>query len=206
MDQQALFSDTTLREKDGEVLGMLRTRASTCTDCNLHKGRTNSVFGEGNLKPKVVFIGESPGGPEDASGHPFQGPAGEMLDKMMARMGLPREDTYLMNVVCCRPPIGSMPSPEDALACQPFCFGQLRVLRPQVIITLGSLAATSILRKQKFLHELRGKWWKWEDIPVRPTYHPNYLIKNPKERNVALVDLEAAVRYLQTGATSQSKE
>lgn len=203
--QQALFSGETLHENNPKVLSEMKARAQSCTACKLHCGRTNVVWGEGNAnEPKVAFVGEGPGLNEDKEGRPFVGRAGELLNKMIARMGLKREDLYICNVVCCRPPENRVPEPEEVTACQPFLFGQLRLIRPQTIITLGATATSTLLRKTKPLGEMRGKWHKWETIPVRPTFHPAYLLRNPKERATTLVDLEAVLNLLRSPKSLKS--
>jgi DNA polymerase len=147
----------------------------------------------------VAFVGEGPGDIEDRSGRPFVGPSGKLLDKMIAKMGLDRsKDTYILNTVCCRPPGNRVPLPDEVLTCRPFFHGQLRLVRPQTIITLGGTATIHLLGKQKLMHEFRGKWHKWEEVPVRPTFHPAYLLRNPKERGLALTDLEAVMHFLRT--------
>jgi DNA polymerase len=178
-----------------------------CRDCKLHETRTNVVFGEGNPnRPIVAFVGEGPGDMEDKTGRPFVGPSGKLLDKMIAKMGLDRmKDCYILNAVACRPPGNRVPDPEEMIACRPFFHGQLRLVRPQTIVTLGATATSNLLRKQKPMHEFRGKWHKWEDIPVRPTFHPAYLLRNPKERGLALTDIEAVMRLIRTGDSAAAK-
>lgn len=203
MTQQTLFTDEALHTGDTQTLSQLRERAAACRECKLCESRAQAVFGVGNPdRPKVAFIGEAPGEREDQQGKPFVGPAGMLLDKMIAKMGLNREqDCYILNAVCCRPPGNRVPEAEELLACRPFFHGQLRLIRPQAIITLGATAAVTLLRKEKPMRDLRGKWHEWESIPVRPTFHPSYLLREPKERASAMVDLDAVTRFLRTGVT-----
>lgn len=207
MNQTTLFSDETIHETDALTLAQLRERALACRACKLCEERSHVVFGEGNPnRPLVAFVGEGPGDMEDRSGRPFVGPSGKLLDKMIARMGIDRaKDCYILNAVCCRPPGNRVPTPEEVIACRPFFHGQLRLIRPQTIITLGGTAATHLLGKQKLMHEFRGKWHKWEHVPVRPTFHPAYLLRNPKERGAALTDLEAVMKLIRTGETAAKR-
>lgn len=207
LNQQTLFTDETIHESDGATLVQLRERALQCRACKLHEERLNVVFGEGNPnRPLVAFIGEGPGDIEDRTGRPFAGPSGKLLDKMIAKMGLDRaKDCYILNVCGCRPPGNRVPLPDEVLACRPFFHGQLRLIRPQTIITLGGTAATHLLGKQKLMHEFRGKWHKWEDVPVRPTFHPAYLLRNPKERGLTLTDLEAVMHLIRTGESATKR-
>lgn len=202
MFQTALFEQGALRAVNEKALTEIRNRVLACTSCKLHSTRKSVVFGEGNQnEPDIAFVGEGPGATEDAVGRPFQGRAGEMLNKMIARMGLQRESLYICNVVCCRPPENRVPEPEEVLACQPYLFAQLRLVRPKVIITLGATATQTLLKKTKPLVEMRGKWHKWESIPVRPTFHPAYLLRMPKERATAVMDLDAVLNYLRAHRT-----
>lgn len=187
-------------------LASMRERALACKACKLCETRKNVVFGEGNGdRPKIAFIGEAPGATEDVQGRPFIGASGKLLDRMIAKMGLDRaKDCYILNVVACRPPENRTPEPAEMMACLPFFFGQLRIIRPQVIITLGATAANALLSKDKPMHDLRGKWFKWEHIPVRPTFHPSYLLREPKARSTAMVDLDAVTRFFRTGETGST--
>jgi DNA polymerase len=195
--QASLFEPAALTDGNLRTLTELRARALACTNCKLHTARQSVVFGEGNTTtPAVAFVGEGPGLTDDRTGRPFQGPAGELLNKMIARMGLQRDALYICNVVCCRPPDNRPPEPDEVAACQPYLLTQLRLIRPKVIITLGATATHTLLKKSKPLVELRGKWHKWESIPVRPTFHPAYLLRAPKERASTAVDLDAAVNLL----------
>jgi DNA polymerase len=197
MLQAALFEKNDLTEGNGRALADIRARALACTSCKLHSTRKSVVFGEGNPhEPLVAFVGEGPGATEDETSKPFQGRAGELLNKMIARMGLKREALYICNVVCCRPPENRTPELDEVVACQPYLFNQLRLVRPKVIITLGATATQTLLKKVKPLMELRGKWHKWESIPVRPTFHPAYLLRNPKERATTSMDLDAVLNLL----------
>lgn len=207
VNQDLLFSDEAINASNGVTLAQLKERALVCQACKLCETRKNVVFGEGNPdQPLVAFIGEGPGDTEDRSGRPFVGAAGKLLDRMITRMGLVRErDCYILNAVCCRPPDNRTPQTEEVIACRPFFHGQLRLVRPKTIITLGGTASVHLLHKQKPMHEFRGKWFEWENIPVRPTFHPAYLLREPKERTTALIDLDAVMHFLRTGEKSARK-
>lgn len=204
--QSALFSSEAMEESTTLSLARLREQAEGCKACGLCETRQKVVFGTGNPNsPKVAFIGEGPGATEDAQGLPFVGPSGQLLTRMIQRMELDREkDCYVLNAVACRPPGNRVPEAKELVACLPIFHEQLKLIRPQVIITLGKTATVALLSKDKDMHELRGKWHKWEGIPVRPTFHPSYLLRVPKERQTALVDLNAVALFLRTGATSAS--
>lgn len=196
--QEALFSRDAIQPSGEAALSAIRERAYACTGCKLHETRARVVFGSGNSsRPDVAFIGEAPRAAEEKENLPFAGNGGEMLKRMMVRMGLPFEKAYFCNVVCCRPvDLQAPPAPEEIDACQGLLHSQLRVVQPRVIITLGLTATETLLRKKKHLFEMRGKWWDWMGTPVRPTFHPNYLVKATKDRASTLVDLEAAMHKL----------
>lgn len=204
--QTSLFDETDLHTADTVTLAAMRERALVCRACKLCETRKNVVFGTGNPdRPKVAFVGEGPGANEDAQGKPFVGPAGKLLDKMIAKMGLDREkDCYILNAVCCRPPENRVPEPDEVIACRPFFHGQLRLIRPRTIITLGGTATSNLLGKQKAMKDFRGKWHDWEGVAVRPTFHPAYLLRNPKERTTTMIDLDAVTLFLRNGQTSSS--
>lgn len=156
----------------------IRNRAMDCMRCMLSKSRRKVVFGVGKAdRPILAFLGEAPGENEDLSGEPFVGNAGKLLDKMIAAMGLKREDVYILNVINCRPPENRDPTKEELEACREFWTQQLRAVRPQVIVALGKVAAVALMKKTMAVHEFRGKWFEWEGIPVRVTFHPAYLIR-----------------------------
>jgi uracil-DNA glycosylase len=202
--QDSLFSDEALHGDPSVGLAQLKERALACHACKLAQTRKNVVFGAGNPnRPKIAFVGEGPGATEDAQGVPFVGPAGQLLNKMILKMGLDREqDCYVLNVVNCRPPDNRTPETDETVACRPYFHGQLRLIRPQVIITLGTTATTNLLQKQKAMKDFRGKWFEWENIPVRPTFHPSYLLRTPKDRATAMIDLDAVTLFLRTGQKS----
>lgn len=201
-----------------DSLEKIREDIGDCTRCRLHQSRTNIVFGEGNPKAKIVFVGEGPGAEEDLQGRPFVGRAGQLLTQMIEktaeREGIPlkRSDVYICNVVKCRPPNNRTPLPDEIETCSQFLFRQLMVIRPKAICALGSTAARALLGTREGVTKLRGKWYYWRDIPVMVTYHPSYLLRpyNADAKRQAWEDLRNLYYYVfRTGdeqaASSASK-
>jgi DNA polymerase len=197
-EQFNLFPREVLQSGSGAALRVLQDRARICQKCKLHESRTNVVFGVGcDIEPPLAFVGEGPGENEDLQGKPFVGRAGELLDRMIAAMGFKRESVYICNVVGCRPPGNRPPEPDEIAACKEFLVGQLRVVRPKVIVTLGATASQSLLKSTKKIGDLRGRWFVWEDIPVRATYHPAYLLRDARKKKDAWSDLQFVLQRLQ---------
>jgi len=167
-----------------------------CKRCALHKGRNTIVFGQGSATARLMFVGEGPGADEDAQGLPFVGRAGQLLNNMIAAMGLAREETYICNVVKCRPPGNRTPEPEEANTCSPFLFGQIDVVRPQVIVALGATAATYLLGQRQPLAGLRGRVHAYRGSSLIVTYHPAYLLRDPRQKKEAWADLQIAMKEL----------
>ena len=167
-----------------------------CTRCALHKGRHTIVFGEGSANARLMFVGEGPGADEDAQGLPFVGRAGQLLNNMIGAMGLRREETYICNVVKCRPPGNRTPEPEEANTCLPFLFRQIDVVRPQVIVALGATAATYLLGQRQPLAGLRGRVHAFRGSSLIVTYHPAYLLRDPRQKKEAWADLQIAMKEL----------
>jgi uracil-DNA glycosylase len=179
------------------VLDQVREELGECTRCKLHKGRRNIVFGVGNPRARLMFVGEAPGEDEDLQGFPFVGKAGQLLTRMIEAMGLRREDVYICNTVKCRPPNNRNPEPDELLACEPFLKGQLAAVRPSAIVTLGKFAAQALLREQTPITRLRGQWREYEGIPVMPTFHPAYLLRSPGEKGKVWDDLKQVMKKLE---------
>jgi DNA polymerase len=177
-------------------LESVRQGLGECTLCKLHKGRHTIVFGVGNPKARLMFVGEAPGEDEDLQGEPFVGKAGQLLTKMIEAMGLRREDVYICNTVKCRPPNNRNPEPDELAACEPFLKGQLAAVKPEVIVTLGKFAAQALLREQTPITRLRGQWREYEGIPVMPTFHPAYLLRSPQEKSKVWEDLQRVMAKL----------
>ncbi len=178
------------------VLEEVRTQIGECTRCKLHKGRHNIVFGVGDAKAKLMFVGEAPGEDEDLQGFPFVGKAGQLLTKKIEAMGLARDDVYICNTVKCRPPNNRNPEPDELEACEPFLKGQLASVRPEAIVTLGKFAAQALLRDQTPISRMRGHWREYEGIPVMPTFHPAYLLRSPAEKGKVWADLQEVMKKL----------
>ena len=178
---------------DPPRLDEVRRALGDCKRCKLCSGRKNLVFGVGNPKARLVFVGEGPGAEEDNQGIPFVGAAGQLLTKMIAAMGYSRDEVYICNVVKCRPPGNRNPEPDEIEACQPFLEAQLNAIRPSVIIALGKFAAQTLLRSDTPITRLRGQWREYVGIPLMPTFHPAYLLRNPAEKKPAWTDLQAVM-------------
>ncbi len=167
-----------------------------CRRCPLHQGRHSIVFGQGDPNARLMFVGEGPGADEDAQGLPFVGRAGQLLNNMIAAMGLKREETYICNVVKCRPPGNRTPEPEEANTCSQFLFRQIDVVRPQAIVALGSTAATYLLGRRQPLAGLRGRVHAFGSASLIVTYHPAYLLRDPRQKKEAWADLQIAMKEL----------
>jgi uracil-DNA glycosylase family 4 len=180
-----------------ERLQALASEASTCTKCGLHEGRHQSVFARGSGASGLVFIGEGPGEEEDRQGLPFVGPAGQLLDRMIAAMQLERDDVYVCNIVKCRPPKNRKPEPEEMSRCMPYLAEQLSLLTPRVIVALGATAVQGLLGSTEGITRLRGQWKLYRGkIPVMPTFHPAYLLRTPTAKRDVWKDLQEVLRHL----------
>ena len=160
------------------TLEQIRAELGDCKRCKLHQKRKNIVFGVGSPTAQLAFVGEGPGADEDTQGIPFVGAAGQLLTKMIEAMGFKRDEVYICNVVKCRPPGNRDPEPEEIDACEPFLKAQLALLKPKAIVTLGKFATMTLLREPNgSITRMRGKWRKYEGIPLMPTFHPSYLLR-----------------------------
>ena len=178
------------------ALQLIRDEIGDCTRCALHTGRNKIVFGDGSPTARLMFVGEGPGADEDAQGLPFVGKAGQLLNNMIAAMGLKREEVYIANVVKCRPPGNRTPEPDEANTCSPFLFRQIDVVRPQVLVALGATAATYLLGQRQPLAGLRGRVHAFRGMQLIVTYHPAYLLRDPRQKKEAWADLQIAMREL----------
>ncbi len=170
--------DPSSESDPAEGLRLIRENLGECTRCRLHEGRNRIVFGEGNPQAPVVFVGEGPGAEEDRTGRPFVGRAGELLTRMIESVGWRREEVYICNIVKCRPPKNRDPAPDEVATCRPFLDRQLLTIRPIVIVTLGKPALSTLLGRNVAITKMRGIWLDWNGIPLLPTYHPAYLLRN----------------------------
>ncbi len=180
----------------GRTLDEIRTELGDCKRCKLCGGRRQIVFGSGNPRAELVFVGEAPGADEDQQGVPFVGKAGQLLTKMIEAMKFNRDSVYICNVVKCRPPENRNPEPDEISACEPFLKAQLASVRPKVIVTLGKFAAQTLLRDQTAITRLRGQWREYEGVPLMPTFHPAYLLRVPAEKKLAWGDLQEVMKRL----------
>jgi DNA polymerase len=178
------------------ALQLIRDDLGDCTRCALHKGRNKIVFADGDPNARLMFVGEGPGADEDAQGLPFVGRAGQLLNNMIAAMGLKREQVYIANVVKCRPPGNRTPEPEEANTCSPFLFRQIDVVRPQVLVALGATAATYLLGHRQPLAGLRGRVHAFRGMQLIVTYHPAFLLRDPRQKKEAWADLQIAMKEL----------
>jgi uracil-DNA glycosylase family 4 len=178
------------------ALQLIRDEIGDCTRCALHKGRNKLVFADGDPNARLMFVGEGPGADEDAQGLPFVGRAGQLLNNMINAMGLQREQVYIANIVKCRPPGNRTPEPEEANTCSPFLFRQIDVVRPEILVALGATAATYLLGQRQPLAGLRGRVHTVRGTKLIVTYHPAYLLRDPRQKKEAWADLQIAMREL----------
>jgi uracil-DNA glycosylase len=174
-------------EKQALLAAMNEKEVAVCKKCRLCETRTQTVFGEGDADAKIVFIGEGPGETEDQTGRPFVGRAGQLLDKMIAGMGLKRQQVFICNIVKCRPPNNRVPAPDEVETCTPYLVRQIEIIRPKVIVTLGLPAAKYMLATNSTMGRLRGQWQQWRGIRLMPTYHPAFLLRAYTDQNRAAV-------------------
>ncbi len=190
------------------ALNLIREDLGDCTRCKLHKqGRKQIVFGVGNPRAELMFVGEGPGADEDAQGEPFVGRAGQLLNNMIKAMGLRREDVYIANVVKCRPPGNRTPERDECDTCSPFLMRQIAVIKPKVIVALGAVAAKNLLAINAPMSELRGRFYdfmpagvrndpSWQGARLAVTYHPAFLLRDPRQKGEAWKDLQMVMKYL----------
>ncbi|MDD5359798.1 MAG: uracil-DNA glycosylase [Sulfurovaceae bacterium] len=170
----------------------LKKQTLQCHLCQLSKTRTNVVFGEGNLSAKIMFVGEGPGENEDKLARPFVGKSGELLTAMIENvLGLKRENIYIANIVKCRPPNNREPSQEEATTCLPFLKKQIEIIKPKIIVTLGSVALKYLTTNELKISKVRGSIIKQDNLTIIPTYHPSYLLRNPSAKKEAFEDLKS---------------
>jgi DNA polymerase len=184
------------------ALSRVRAEIGDCTRCRLCSGRTRIVFGVGNPGARLMFVGEAPGQEEDLKGEPFVGRAGQLLDKMIASIGMRREEVYIANVVKCRPPDNRNPQPDEMETCLPFLAAQIEAIRPAVLVALGKVAASALLREEIAITKARGTMRAFQGIPLMPTLHPAYLLRQytPENRRAVYDDLLQVKAVLEQGA------
>jgi DNA polymerase len=177
-------------------LDAIRQDIGDCTRCRLSKGRKNIVFGVGNIDADIMFVGEGPGADEDEQGEPFVGRAGQLLNNMISAMGIRREDVYIANVVKCRPPGNRTPERDECDTCSPFLMKQIETIKPKVIVALGAVAAKTLLGINDSMVNLRGRIYDFKDTKLAVTYHPAYLLRDPRQKAEAWKDLQMVMKYL----------
>ncbi len=191
------------------ALKLIREDLGDCTRCKLHQqGRKQIVFGVGNPRAELMFVGEGPGADEDAQGEPFVGRAGQLLNNMIKAMGIRREDVYIANVVKCRPPGNRTPERDECETCSPFLMRQIAAIKPKVVVALGAVSAKNLLAINAPMSELRGRWYDFKPAGVRSndpswpgarlavTYHPAFLLRDPRQKGEAWKDLQMVMKYL----------
>ena len=182
---------------EGDTLDLIRDAiGANCTRCKLHKARTQIVYGVGNPKAELVFVGEGPGRDEDIQGEPFVGRAGKLLTQMIEAMGLHREDVYICNVVKCRPPENRLPEKDEIATCSPFLMRQVAAIQPKVICALGSCASQTLLQTNQGISRFRGEWFDFRGAKFIATYHPAYLLRNPGAKGEVWKDLQKVMAVL----------
>ena len=205
-DQLAPLPSATIAPAERTAaLAAVRTQIGDCTRCPLaYAGRHNIVFADGDASARLMFVGEGPGADEDASGLPFVGKAGQLLNNMIAAMGLKREQVYIANIVKCRPPANRTPEFVEATTCSQFLVKQIDIVGPQVIVALGSTAATYLLGVRQSLASLRGRWHRARGAKVVVTYHPAFLLRDPRQKGEAWKDLQMAMKELELNGAAKS--
>ncbi len=187
------------------ALEMVQAEIGDCTRCPLaYAGRRKIVFGDGDPSARLMFVGEGPGADEDETGVPFVGKAGHLLNNMIAAMGLKREEVYIANIVKCRPPANRQPEFVEATTCSQFLVKQIDIVRPEVIVALGATAATYLLGVKQSLASLRGEWHSVRGAKVAVTYHPAFLLRDPRQKGEAWKDLQRVMAEL--GLKPKAKE
>ena len=193
-----LFADASVAQAG--TLSELRAAIGDCRRCKLAPHRTQVVFGVGNERARLVFVGEAPGHDEDVRGEPFVGRAGQLLTEIITKgMRLRREDVYIANVIKCRPPGNRNPEPDEVATCEPFLLRQLEIIAPEVIVALGKFAVQTLLRTKTPITQLRGRWHDYHGIRLMPTFHPAYLLRNPGDKRLVWDDIRKVMGVLGIG-------
>jgi uracil-DNA glycosylase len=209
-DKEQLIEISTKPESftdPAQGLRAIREDIGDCTRCRLAKqGRKQIVFGVGNPRAELMFIGEAPGADEDQQGEPFVGRAGQLLNNMIKAMGLRREDIYIANIIKCRPPGNRTPERDECERCSPFLMRQIATIKPKVLVALGAVAAKTLLAINAPMSELRGKWYDFRGTKLAVTYHPAFLLRDPRQKKEAWKDLQMVMKDLGLVAPPKSPE
>jgi uracil-DNA glycosylase len=202
VSEEELFEVTKSKPESGvsdpaHALRMIRDDLGDCTRCRLSKqGRKQIVFGVGNPKAELMFIGEAPGADEDQQGEPFVGRAGQLLNNMIKAMGLQRENVYIANIIKCRPPGNRTPERDECETCSPFLMRQIAAIKPKVLVALGAVAAKTLLAINAPMSEFRGRWFDFRGTKLAVTYHPAFLLRDPRQKKETWKDLQMVMREL----------
>jgi len=190
-----------------QALRLIREDLGDCTRCRLSKqGRKQIVFGVGNPKAELMFIGEAPGADEDQQGEPFVGRAGQLLNNMIKAMGLRREDIYIANIIKCRPPGNRTPERDECETCSPFLMRQIAAIKPKAIVALGAVAAKTLLAINAPMSEFRGRWFDFRGTKLAVTYHPAFLLRDPRQKKETWKDLQMVMKELGLATPAKSVE
>ena len=197
MEKECGIHEYLLSPKKKDGLSLIKEQVTSCRMCGLSKTRKKVVFGTGNTKARLMFVGEAPGYEEDIQGRPFVGRAGELLTRIIEAMGLKREDVYISNILKCRPPQNRNPLPDEISPCMNYLYRQIDYIKPQVICGLGKFAAQVLLETETPITRLRGEWHKCRGIRFMPTYHPAYLLRNPGAKKLVWQDMKKIMEELE---------
>lgn len=200
--QETLFGEITPADDDSlpqidETIEDIRRDIGDCTRCPLYAGRQHIVHSDGNFDARLMFVGEAPGADEDASGKPFVGRAGQLLNKIIEAIGMKREDVIIGNVNRCRPPQNRTPTPVEAKTCKPFLLREIAIIQPQIIVVMGNTAMKNLLDTKEGITKLRGEFQDYKGIKVMPTFHPAYLLRDPSKKRETWEDMKKVREYLQ---------
>jgi DNA polymerase len=185
------------------TLEEVRKELGSCERCKLHRTRRTIVFGEGNEKATLVFVGEGPGYDEDVQGRPFVGKAGQLLTKIIESISLSREEVYIANIIKCRPPQNRNPEPDEIQSCNPFLMKQILVIQPRIICALGTVSAQTLLKTDTKISALRGRFFDLDGIKVIPTYHPAFLLRNPERKREVWEDMKKIAEWLKNNKRTE---
>ncbi len=190
-------TETNINPNPATALRLIREDIGDCTRCKLHKqGRKQIVFGVGNPNADLMFIGEAPGADEDQQGEPFVGRSGQLLTNMIKAMGLSREQVYIANIIKCRPPGNRQPEHDECETCSPFLMRQIAAIKPKAIVALGAVAAKTLLAVSAPMSELRGQWFDFQGTKLAVTYHPAFLLRDPRQKKETWKDLQMVMKDL----------
>ncbi|TAM81863.1 MAG: uracil-DNA glycosylase [Acidobacteria bacterium] len=189
-------SSQAMAPREDETLEQIREDLGDCHRCRLASGRHTIVFGQGNPHADLVFVGEGPGADEDAQGLPFVGRAGRLLNRMIELAGMKREDVYICNIVKCRPPNNRTPLPDEIETCSPFLLRQIRTIKPRLVCCLGAPAVKTLLGVKEGITKIRGQFYDFQGTKALPTFHPAYVLRNPREEKILREDFQKIVEFL----------